>query len=52
MYLEDLSEETLYQAYSGVIDSSGMQGSFEGFSQENRDSLFRMKMVSIDRRIR
>lgn len=52
MYLEDLSEDTIFELYHSILDLPLSPAYPQGFTQAARDALFRLKMLSVDQRLR
>lgn len=50
-YLCEVSEDLLWDTYSHCLDSVGTDA-FTDFSQDNKDSLTRLKLRSIEERIK
>jgi hypothetical protein len=51
VYLEGITEDTLWERYEFGIDLVA-QRPFEDFNKAHRDALFRLKMCSVDKRLR
>ena len=52
MYLEDLTEDTIFELYHSILDLPLSPSYPQGFTQAARDALFRLKMLSVDQRLR
>ena len=50
-YLGEVSEDMLWDTYSHCMDSAGTE-IFTDFSQENKDTFTRLKLRSIEERIK
>jgi len=50
-YLDNVSEDMLWETYSHCLDTAGSEA-FTDFSQENKETFNRLKLRSIDDRIK